>query len=78
MGSGTARGGRLPCKQDIQVGSIPTGSTVKLTRGCKPSVAEVFLEFYRLRKTRYARIAQLGRAAALQAVGQEFKSLCGH
>lgn len=27
MGPGTARGGRLPCKQDIQVGSIPTGST---------------------------------------------------
>ena len=26
MGCGTARGGRLPCKQDIQVGSIPTRS----------------------------------------------------
>ena len=26
MGFGTARGGRLPCKQDIQVGSIPTSS----------------------------------------------------
>ena len=27
MGFGTARGGRLPCKQEIQVGSIPTRST---------------------------------------------------
>ena len=27
MGCGTAWGGRLPCKQDIQVGSIPTRST---------------------------------------------------
>ena len=26
MGFGTARGGRLPCKQEIQVGSIPTRS----------------------------------------------------
>ena len=28
LGFGTARGGRLPCKQDIQVGSIPTSSIV--------------------------------------------------
>ena len=27
MGFGTARGGRLPCKQDIQMGSIPIRST---------------------------------------------------
>ena len=27
MGLGTAWGGRLPCKEDIQVGSIPTRST---------------------------------------------------
>ena len=29
MGLGTAWGGRLPCKEDIQVGSIPTRSTIK-------------------------------------------------
>ena len=28
MGLGTAWGGRLPCKEDIQVGSIPTRSTI--------------------------------------------------
>ena len=27
MGNGTARGGRLPCKQDIQMGSNPMFST---------------------------------------------------
>ena len=27
MGFGTAWGGRLPCKEEIQVGSIPTRST---------------------------------------------------
>ena len=27
MGDGSARGGRLPCKQDIQMGSIPISST---------------------------------------------------
>ena len=27
MGNGSARGGRLPCKQDIQIGSIPIFST---------------------------------------------------
>ena len=27
LGCGTAGGGRLPCKQEIQVGSIPTRST---------------------------------------------------
>ena len=27
LGFGTARGGRLPCKQDIQMGSIPIRST---------------------------------------------------
>ena len=26
-GNGSARGGRLPCKQDIQIGSIPIFST---------------------------------------------------
>ena len=26
LGLGTARGGRLPCKQEKQVGSIPTSS----------------------------------------------------
>ena len=28
LGLGTAWGGRLPCKEDIQVGSIPTRSTI--------------------------------------------------
>ncbi len=28
MGLGTAWGGRLPCKQDIQMGSIPIRSTI--------------------------------------------------
>lgn len=28
MGDGTARGGRLPCKQDSQMGSIPISSTI--------------------------------------------------
>lgn len=27
MGDGSAWGGRLPCKQDIQMGSIPISST---------------------------------------------------
>ena len=27
MGDGSAWGGRLPCKQDIQIGSIPISST---------------------------------------------------
>ena len=30
MGNGSARGGRLPCKQDIQMGSIPIFSTIDL------------------------------------------------
>ena len=28
MGDGSAWGGRLPCKQDIQIGSIPISSTI--------------------------------------------------
>ena len=28
MGDGSAWGGRLPCKQDIQMGSIPISSTI--------------------------------------------------
>lgn len=32
LGYGTARGGRLPCKQDIQQGSIPWCSTNEFVR----------------------------------------------
>ena len=37
MGPGTAWGGRLPCKEDIQVGSIPTRSspTSCTSTGCR-------------------------------------------
>ena len=34
MGFGTAWGGRLPCKQEIQVGSIPTRSMERLFKMC--------------------------------------------
>ena len=37
MGPGTAWGGRLTCNEDIQVGSIPTGSTMAM-----PTIANAF------------------------------------
>ena len=63
MGLGTARGSRLFCKQDIQLGSIPSSSTVNL-----------FI-VYCLDKFVYADLAQLGWALALQARCREFESL---
>lgn len=72
MGDGTARGGRLPCKQDSQMGSIPISSTIL---SCK--VLDKYITYRYNKSTFIYPYGVIGSISASKADRLGFKSLCG-